>query len=93
MTTTTVIEPESDEARQERLRRDIKTAKGPVYDTEASHTFCPECNRVMYSIHRYGPMTPAEHNTFFCVCDGKATGIIKKRVVLWDVKDLKNKGK
>lgn len=65
----------------------FQKAKGPEID-ESTPTYCPECRRVLYSVYKYGPMTPHEHNRNFCVCGGAMTGEVKKRVTVYDVKDV-----
>lgn len=69
---------------------DVRDAKGPKYGYDGGHSFCPECNRVVYSLWRYGPMTPSEHNRTFCVCDGEQTGIVQQKITVYGVEDVKH---
>lgn len=68
----------------------VVDAKGPEVSS-ASHSFCPMCNKVLYSVWRYGPMVPAEQNRFFCTCLGEASGEVKKKFVIYDVDDVKHR--
>lgn len=69
------------------LNVSVKNASGPPIG-EDLHTFCSTCNRVIWSVWKYGPMTPREHNQTFCVCGGEVTGEIKKKFVIYDVGDV-----
>lgn len=52
------------------------------------HSYCPDCHKVIYNIHRYGPVTPYEYNRTFCTCMGKQTGIVPRTVTVYDLEDV-----
>ena len=55
-------------------------AKGPSIGT-GGHSFCSSCNRVIYNVWKYGPVTPARFNSTYCTCSGEWKG--------WDAADIK----
>lgn len=69
-----------------------RNAKGPAAG-HSVHSFCQDCNRVIYNIWKHGPITPHQHNRTFCVCGGEQTGVEQQKVMVYGVEDLKNGGK
>jgi hypothetical protein len=83
--------PEDQSGSGDGLKISTQNAKGPEAGEDDS-TYCPDCNRVVWSVWKYGPMTPREHNKFFCICGGPLTGEVKQRMVIYDVKDVEKNG-
>lgn len=70
---------------------DSRLAKGPQQGDSYGHNFCMKCNRVIYNINRYGPMTPAQINRTFCICNGRVTGIVQKTRKVYGIEDINSK--
>lgn len=66
-------------------------AKGPQQGDSFGHNYCMKCNRVIYSIYKYGPMTPYQINKTFCICNGKVTGIVTKTRKVYGIEDINRK--
>lgn len=65
----------------------VRNARGPAQG-HSYHSYCPDCHRVIYNLNTHGPMTPYQHNRTFCVCHGKQTGEIFKKVTVYDLEDV-----
>ena len=57
----------------------VQDAKGPAKGS-SGHSFCFTCNRVVFSIWKYGPVTPAQYNRTYCICNGRWEG--------WDADEI-----
>jgi hypothetical protein len=66
----------------------ISDAKGPTSGSRY-YLLCPDCNKVVYSIWRDGPMADETRNTYYCTCDGKQDMSNQQQTVtVLDVEDV-----
>src|SRR5690348_12786768 len=68
----------------------ITDAKGPQSGGR-SYYHCPDCNKVVYSIWRDGPVADETRNRYFCTCAGIQDMSNQQQVItVMDVEDVAN---
>lgn len=69
----------------------VRAARGPEQGNSYAHSYCPNCNKLIYSLNTYGPMTPWQQNRTFCTCNGRASAMTKQFKTTYDLEDVMSK--